>query len=446
MNVGSVLADAAMPVYTVCQVWFAMWLFARALPMRNHFAVRAAAVAFGMLVVTVVAGSIGSESEMATVGLPLMLRTELPAFVLLLAVSVPCLMLCYRASLWSALFCCSAGYALQNLWSALDGLVFAIGLQAGLDVTSQPWYTLRGVALCVLVYWLGYVWYARRVTEDGLAEASDVRMLLIMAVVLFVCIAFDLARKMLIVYGVPTPYIIVLSLMLVVSCALTLFVEFELLYNARLRERAQLAAQMLEKTRAQYQMSRENIEAINIKCHDIRYQIRHLRSGGDAVDDQVLKDIADEVKVYDSTVRTCNEALDTVLTEKSLLCERQGITLSIIADGSALAFIAPADIYALFGNALDNAMEAVKEIPERELRRIALNVHVACGMVSIHVENRFAGERSFCKGLPQTTKPDKQNHGFGMRSMQLIAARYGGTLTASAVGKVFHLNIIIPVR
>ncbi len=69
------------------------------------------------------------------------------------------------------------------------------------------------------------------------------------------------------------------------------------------------------------------------------------------VDPAALADVAREVDVYDAAVHTGNEALDTILTEKSLVCQREGITLTCVADGSALDFMAPADIYALFGNA-----------------------------------------------------------------------------------------------
>ena len=57
-------------------------------------------------------------------------------------------------------------------------------------------------------------------------------------------------------------------------------------------------------------------------------------------------------------MRTGNEILDTILTEKSLICENSGIHINCVADGSLLAFMNPVDLYTLFGNALDNAIEA----------------------------------------------------------------------------------------
>ena len=72
------------------------------------------------------------------------------------------------------------------------------------------------------------------------------------------------------------------------------------------------------------------------------------------------------MQIYSAIVRTGNEILDTILTEKSLICENSGIHISCVADGSLLAFMNPVDLYTLFGNALDNAIEAVRKLESKE--------------------------------------------------------------------------------
>lgn len=195
------------------------------------------------------------------------------------------------------------------------------------------------------------------------------------------------------------------------------------------------AERLMAEHQRQLQMSRENIDAINLRCHDLRHQIRQLADGSATVDAEVLADVAREVSVYDSAVRTGNQALDTILTEKSLLCEQAQATLTCIADGGALSFMAPADLYALFGNALDNALEAVGQVEDPARRSISLLVRVRAGMAQVHVENTCNGVALLVDGLPQTSKraadgtPDTLYHGFGTRSMRAIVERYGGTIT-----------------
>jgi len=120
--------------------------------------------------------------------------------------------------------------------------------------------------------------------------------------------------------------------------------------------------------------------------------------------------------VCDSTVKTGNDALDTILTEKSLLGEREGIDLSCIADGKALSFMNPAEIYSLFGNAIENAMDAVTQLEDPEQRVVSLAVRRVAGMVSIHMENRCPKEVKFEDGCRRQARPMS-------RTMGLVSSR-----------------------
>ena len=100
-----------------------------------------------------------------------------------------------------------------------------------------------------------------------------------------------------------------------------------------------------------------------------------------------LDEIERSIQIYDSTItiETGNEVLDTVLTEKSLYCEQHQITMTCVADGSKLGFLDGVDVYAIFGNALDNAIESVSKVPEPEKRLIAVSVWSRSGLLLIQV-------------------------------------------------------------
>lgn len=372
---------------------------------------------------------------------------QLLMFSALLAIMVGVTLWLFDASVWTALFCCTAGYAIQNFASGLTELVW---VAAGVPEAADP--TLRGhlvrfalnVSCILAVYVPFYRVFARHISREGLEEVSDRALIVIMVVVMLGVIGFDLIIKDMADRGLPLMYEAALRGFHGLTCGLTYALEYELLVSRRLQVERATTERVLAERERQYERSRENIEAINVKCHDIRHQIRALAAGGSVVDGAVLDDIAREVDVYDSTVRTGNEALDTILTEKGLACRRAGVTLSCIADGRALGFMSAADIYALFGNALDNAIEAVRAISDPTRRSISLVVRHVAGVVSIHVENPFEGELVVSEGLPRTTKADHANHGFGVRSMQLTVERYGGTLTVLAKGGRFHVNAIFP--
>ena len=271
-------------------------------------------------------------------------------------------------------------------------------------------------------------------------------MVVTAALVIAVNMVVDLVIKDISVpdYGLPARYTVTLNWFYVALCVYLMYSSFEIIYTRRLQMNMAAIERLRASEARQYAMSRENIEAINIKCHDIRHQIRHLADGGTAVDRSVLSDIAREINVYDSVVETGNEALDTILTEKSLACSGEGIVLTVMADGSALDFMTPADVYALFGNALDNAIEAVRGVDDEERRTITLSVRRLKRMVAVSVENYYSGVTRFSDdGLPITSKRDRSNHGFGVRSMRAIAERYGGSLHAGVQDGVFYLNVLL---
>lgn len=360
------------------------------------------------------------------------------------------------ASVWVALFCTTAGYTIQNLASGTSELLASVGASLGVDVTAPATYWAIIVIPVVVIYVACHRLVVRKIDSEGLLQVEDRRMLLMVVVVILAIIGFDLTIKSLTTGGLDLAYVVVLRLLHGLACVFTLAMEYDILYLRRLEEGKATAEWLLAERERQYHLSQENIEAINIRCHDIRQQIRALsaeRDGGpsSAVDQQVLDDIAREVSVYDSTVKTGNQALDTILTEKKLVCDRQHVTLTCIADGEALSFMDPADLYALFGNALDSAIDAVTGIDEPNRRSISLVVRRALGNVSVHVEHylgdggaggRVAGGRA---AGGRASGDGTGTSGFGVKSIRAIALAYNGTFSTREQDGILSLDILIPL-
>ena len=155
--------------------------------------------------------------------------------------------------------------------------------------------------------------------------------------------------------------------------------------------------------------------------------------------------ISEEISAYEAQNKTGNRVLDAILTAKSLQCQREEITLTCVADGGALDFMHPMDLSALFGNALDNAMEGVKKLSNPDKRLIHLSVARQKGFLRIRVENCYEGELDLKAGVPASTKQDKRYHGFGLKSIQATAAKYGGSMTIGSKDGWFELRILFPL-
>ena len=118
--------------------------------------------------------------------------------------------------------------------------------------------------------------------------------------------------------------------------------------------------------------------------------------------------------------------------------------MSYIVDGKALSFMKDSDIYSLFGNAIDNAVEYLLTVDESK-RFIRINIKEIGKNLSIHIENYFEGNVTFKDGLPLTTKSDKNYHGFGMVSMRELVSSYEGDLFVKVKDGLFLLDILIPL-
>lgn len=227
-----------------------------------------------------------------------------------------------------------------------------------------------------------------------------------------------------------------------VTTILLFFLLCEILQHSDAEWDNMVLQQMMRQQRQQMELSKETVELINIKCHDIRKQLYTL---GSRVPTEELDELKKAVDIYDSTIKTGNETLDVLLAERSIVCKGRGIQLDYIADGAKLDFLKPGEVYSLFGNALDNAIEAVTPL-EPDRRYIGLQVRAERGMLLIRMENCAAEPLHFVDGLPQTTKGDARWHGFGVKSIRRIVQQHGGTLTMQAQDGMFRLVALLPLK
>ncbi|MFS0863959.1 ATP-binding protein [Fredinandcohnia sp. 179-A 10B2 NHS] len=215
-----------------------------------------------------------------------------------------------------------------------------------------------------------------------------------------------------------------------------------------LRTRHELKAvqDILQNQYAQYQLSKESIEIINYKYHDLKNQIIALRAEENTDKrNEFLEKMENEIKFYEAQNKTGNHVLDTVLTSKNLHCIKNDITLTCVADGKLLNGMDVVDICTIFGNALDNAIEYVQQINEIEKRLIHVSVFTQKKFLMIRFENYFEGELKLEAGLPVTTKKDSFNRGYGLKSIRYTVQKYDGVVSVVKKDNWFELKILMPL-
>lgn len=234
---------------------------------------------------------------------------------------------------------------------------------------------------------------------------------------------------------------IIVSFYAVAGCLLALCIQWVMLRAIRLQHENETMRLLWREERRQYELSKKEIETLNIKHHDLKKRLAELNV---VLTAQEIDTIAEAVDAYDRKVRTGNEALDVLLTKKNMICRSEGIMIGYVGDASALSFMTAMEVYSLFGNAVDNAVEAVRKLDDPQQKTIDIKVEKTGSMVSMTFTNYFTGELRMQDGLPVTTRTDEEGfHGFGVRSMQNIAEKYGGGLSAVAADGIFTLTVYV---
>ncbi|WP_296070051.1 ATP-binding protein [uncultured Gemmiger sp.] len=196
----------------------------------------------------------------------------------------------------------------------------------------------------------------------------------------------------------------------------------------------------------QFTMYQDSVETLRHKCHDLKHILFALQQEDTTGrGESILKDLQTAVGNYDATFNTGNPTLDALLNKTWNSCEQRGIQWTCMADGTALRFVDPFDLYIMLGNAFDNALECVSALKEPDKKFMSVNIRRKGSLALVCLRNYCDHALTFSDGLPMTTKAEKSEHGYGMKSIREIAEKYNGTVSAKIEGDIFTLTIMIPM-
>lgn len=148
---------------------------------------------------------------------------------------------------------------------------------------------------------------------------------------------------------------------------------------------------------------------------------------------------------YERLVETGNKILNGLLSEKIQIAAQNQIDVNACFDFRAGAFIDDLDICAIFGNAMDNAIEASCKVEDPEKRCILVKCSVSSGNLVISFLNYYEGDLNCDGRRPVSTKTGRM-HGIGLNSIRRSAQKYGGTMvTDTDEYHNFILTILIPL-
>lgn len=203
--------------------------------------------------------------------------------------------------------------------------------------------------------------------------------------------------------------------------------------------------EMYEMQRDHYRLTTEQIKKLTALRHDFR---NHLY----VIAERIRRSEFDEAISYIDKIGGCteeassivvaeNEILATILTVKNMICKNKEIEFDYEITCGAI-HIEDMDLNTVVSNLLDNAIEASEKC-EINQRRIVFKIKDVKQFVAIECSNTCKMKQAGKKHIFQTTKENKEEHGYGIENIKETVEKYGGQAEFTCEEGIFHVKIMM---
>ncbi len=359
--------------------------------------------------------------------------------VVFATLSAALLALCCPVKRNELIYCAALTLCVQHISSAGQLLLAALIPFEGILVD-----TVVELVTVPLVYCFIYRTCIRPLCEDGEYRVDNLRLTAVTCMVYLVAACTSVAVKVVNEEAL-SPLFPFCQVYEILCCASLLWIQVNQRKALDLQHEVDMQHYVQQLRHEQLQSSRQNMNELTRLMHDLKHQVAEMIDKEEGADrDDLLDQIAENLQVYDESTQMDNETLNAVLMERSLACRERQIRVMCVADCAGLELLETGDLYLILRNTLDNAIDSVSQLENPQHRVIDLKIFRRNGLLVPQMENNFQGHLQFRDGLPLTTREDRRFHGFGLKTVQNIAKRYGGELSIRAEEGRFSLRILFP--
>ena len=428
-------------ILTFVECYVCIALFARKLGRRELFVPRMVITLLEGVVLCYLLAILYTEVD------TLFVRTL--CYLIITALNFGTLLFCWRDSIEERLLAFCSGMSayqftnklyplMQNVMGINDRETLSLVHDATVNIENWDWlvyfvfYSGMFFLLAALFAPKNRLAHNKRTTRNVILLSAATVML----VNVLICISRVYERESFMLSMITKVLFIGLALTVLLACA-------GILSQSEKEQQIAILQQLWRQDKAQFESIKANMDVINMKCHDLKHILNKIEG---KLTEEEVSSLREAIEFYDSNIKTGNEVLDVVLCEKAMTCQKNGIVFSCMADGAKLDFLTPVQTYSLFGNIIDNAVEAVKQLPNPEDKVVSLTCREEQDALVIEESNYFTGKLQLAGALPVTGKADRARHGFGTKSIQYIAEQYGGTMNIKVVDNMFFLTVRFPLQ
>jgi two-component system sensor histidine kinase AgrC len=229
------------------------------------------------------------------------------------------------------------------------------------------------------------------------------------------------------------------------------YVAFVSVYHNEVQRRNQIELQnamlamQFEQARNDMFALRQIQEQTATYRHDMRHHFTmisgYLQSEQSAKATGYIKSAMQDIDQI-TPKRYCeNITINLVFSAFSDKAEKLGVRLNIEANIADAIPINETALCTLFSNGLENAVLAAAQLPDEKQRNVRVNCQLHKGHILLFIKNPYIGKVVFQDHLPISDCP---GHGFGSKSIKLIADMHGGYCSFDAKDGTFTLKVVLP--
>lgn len=238
------------------------------------------------------------------------------------------------------------------------------------------------------------------------------------------------------------PYFVLLSYTILLVSNIIVFEYIDTISNNSMyQERIAASNEVIKQQTDQYNaLIKHNEDIIKIQ-HDNKHfnlgLISEIESGNIS---EALKQLRAVTRVNENQILYSGNIIHSIISIKSNEASKYNTVIEFNYSELQKILISSIDLAIILGNALDNAIEACSKISERQ-KTIDLTILPRNNTVIISVTNPTADDVDISK--LESSKPNKDLHGYGILSIRTITEKYGGDMAISYKNHVFTLSIVL---
>ena len=183
--------------------------------------------------------------------------------------------------------------------------------------------------------------------------------------------------------------------------------------------------------------------------HEARHIVQTIKQFSEAENTGALKNLSteasrflDKKSMLDAGIYLCDPIVNAVLMERAENAKKKGIRYEVtIQPGMELEFLYETDKIRIFGNLIDNALEAAEKC---EKGYILIDLHMAnASMLILKITNSCPQRTMKKRKIYLTTKENQRKHGFGLKNVKELADQYQGMLDITAEENEFTVLLAL---